>query len=213
MSPEVPSIGDLKSRVDRVVGRRDSAQERFTKVRAQVQELISDVQILDLVSNLFRTLIDKEVEEGVDSTVSLLTEGLRAVFSDQDLSVRAETQIQRGKVSLSLLTEERTPGDSAVVEGESTENFGGSVTTTQSVLMRIVVVMRRGMRPLLFFDESLSAFDPQYVNNFGKFLSKLCDRLGMDLLAVTQDVELWGTADHAYRIKKVGKTANFHKIR
>ena len=61
-------------------------------------------------------------------------------------------------------------------------------------------MMRRGLRPLLMLDESLPAFDHNYVVNMGRFLSTLCQRVGMDVLLVTHNQALVEAADNAYRL-------------
>ena len=69
------------------------------------------------------------------------------------------------------------------------------------------------MRPLLLLDESLGAVADHYVPNVGKFLSVLCDRLEMDILAVTHNATLVEAADKAYRIRKVDGAATFRGVR
>ena len=65
---------------------------------------------------------------------------------------------------------------------------------------------------LLLMDESLPAFDNNYVQNMGKFLSLLCSRLGLDILLVTHNQSLVDSADKAYRINKKNGKATFTEI-
>ena len=69
------------------------------------------------------------------------------------------------------------------------------------------------MRPLLLLDESLGAVAENYVPAIGHFLSKLCERLDMDILAVTHNPVLVEAADRAYRIQKIGSEATFKEVR
>ena len=166
----------------------------------------------ELAGSLLRTLVDREVNEGVRAVEELLSEGLRAVFEDQDLSVRAETEISHGKVSVDFITVQKQ-ADGTVTEGLSRDAYGGAVTTVQSVLLRVIVTLRRGMRPVLFMDESLPAFDVNYVHNMGNFLKTLCKRLGYDMLLVSHNPAMVEAADHAYRIVKVDGRATFKRLR
>jgi ABC-type thiamine transport system ATPase subunit len=52
----------------------------------------------------------------------------------------------------------------------------------------------------MFLDETLPAFDHNYVVNMGAFLSALCSKLNMDILLVTHNPALVEAADHAYRL-------------
>lgn len=205
-------IEELRSRLNEARGFRAAVAQQVQVAEAEIKDLEAEVNLLDLVSTLFRTLIDKEVTEGVKAVERLQTEGLQAVFDDMDLTVRAEVDIVRNQVSVDLLTLQ-TQADGTVTEGSSMDAFGGSVATVQSVLMRIIVVLRRDMRPILLLDESLAAVAEHYVPAVGTFLAKLCKRLDMDILAVTHNQVLVETAHRAYRIQKTGGAATFKQLR
>lgn len=205
-------VAALRSRLDRATGQRDGLRRRLAEVEAEVRRLEAEEELADLAAGLIRTLIDSEVTDGVKAVEELLTEGLRAVFDDQDLSVRADVDVQRGKVSVDFITIQKQ-ADGTVTEGLSREAFGGAVTTVQSVLLRIIVTLRRGLRPVLFLDETLPAFDSNYVHNMGTFLRVLCDRLGVDILLVSHNPAMVEAADNAYRIHKVNGAATFKKVR
>lgn len=206
------AVATLRSRLDRTKGFREAVEVRLGQTQREIRRLESEEEILDLVAGLFRTLIDNEVTEGVKAVEQLQGEGLRAVFDDQDIRVRADVELQRGKVSVDLITVQTLP-DGTEIEGLSQDAFGGAVTTVQSVLMRVIVLFRRNMLPVLLLDESLPAFDENYVANMGRFLAALCDRMGMDILLVTHNPMLVEAAQRAYRIQKVGGAARFKEIR
>ena len=205
------ALKDLRERLASAQGQRDSVVRRLSGVKAEVRTLEEDEELLDLVANLFRTLIDREVTDNVQAVERLLTEGLQTVFEDIDLQVKASVEVQRGKVSVDLLTV-RTQPDGTVTEGGATDAYGGSVATVQSVLLRVIVMLRRGMRPLILLDESLGAVADHYVPNVGRFLSVLCERMGMDVLVVTHNPTLVEAADKAYRIRKVDGAATFREV-
>jgi hypothetical protein len=212
--PDLPTdaVSNLRSRLDRAKGFRDAVEVRLDDTKVEIQRLEAEEELLDIVAGLFRTMIDAEVTEGVKAVEHLQTEGLQAVFDDQDIKVRAEVELQRGKVSVDLVTVQTLP-DGTIMEGGSQDAFGGAVTTVQSVLMRAIVLLRRGMLPLLLLDESLPAFDDNYVTNMGRFLSGLCDRLDMDILLVTHNQVLVEASQRAYRIHNVGGKARFKELR
>lgn len=205
-------LAELRDNLSRAQGRRDSVQERMASGEAVVASLEAEGQILDRVADLLRLLIDQEIAANAQAAESLLTEGLRTVFDDMDLSVRSEIDVQRGRVAVNLFTVQRQP-DGTITDAPSTEGYGGSVTAVQSVLLRVVVVLRRGMRPLLLLDESLGAVAEHYVPRVGQFLTLLAERVGMDILAVTHNRVLVEAANKAYRIKKVGSSASFEEVR
>ena len=213
LSPSGASLRleEVKSKYLQLDTLRDSYATMLASTEAKVINLEGESEILARVSDLFRVLIDKEVINNVRTVESLLTEGLQAVFDDLDLSVSSEISVKRGKVSVELSTVQKLP-DGTVTEGSCIDSCGGSIATVESVLLRIVVVNRRGMRPLLLLDESLAAVSEHYVPRVGTFLSLLCDRLGMDILSVTHNPALVEAADTAYKIKNSGGRATFRKL-
>lgn len=213
MNPTLATrLRGVRSNLDVLRGRRDAAAARLTKAAAEVSRLEGEEEVADLSGGVLRTLIDDEVTLSVKAVEDLLTDGLRAVFEDQDLSVRADVDVQRGKVSVDLVTVQRQ-ADGTVTEGLSRDAFGGAVTTVQSVLLRTIVIVRRGMRPVMFLDESLPAFDANYVGNMGAFLRSLCAKLGMDILLVSHNPAMVEAADRAYRIVKTDGRATFRRLR
>jgi ABC-type thiamine transport system ATPase subunit len=207
--------GRLKQLADaasRAGARRDAAVAALADARLAARDLQDRVDLLDLVANLLRTLIDQEITEGVKAIETLQSEGVQAVFDDQNINVRAEIDVSRGKVNVSLVTSQ-TKEDGTVIEGVSLEGFGGAVSTVQSVLLRLALIVRRGLRPVLFLDESLPAFDERYVLNMAAFLKTLCRKMGVDILLVTHNPALVDAADRAYRIKRDRGFSTFQRIR
>lgn len=201
----------IKQDYAKLLGRREALQEQVISTKQSIDTLSNEIETLDGVATVFRELLDNEVASSVKAVEDLLSEALQAVFSDQELRVRANISVLRGKVSVELLTVQ-DHGDGLVIEGASSDGFGGAVTTVQSIILRILVCLKRGMRPLLLLDESLPAFDSNYVHNMGNFLSLLCSRLGVDILLVTHNQHLVDASDRAYIINKKNGKATFSKV-
>lgn len=208
----LPSASNLRARLERAKGLRDGVRDRLATNQKDIARLDLEGRLLDAVGTLLRQLIDREVTVGVQAVEQLQSEGLQTVFTDQDLKVKAQVEVQRGKVSVDLLTVQKLPGGGEV-EGLSNDSFGGAVSTVQSVLLRLIIILRRGLRPVLIMDETLPAFDANYVINMGRFLSALCKRLGVDILLVAHNPALVEAADHAYRITKKDGHAKFEALK
>jgi len=208
----IDDLDRLRSDYSRAEAIRDSAITRLLEGETRVLHLEGEISLLDKVADLFRLLIDQEVIDNAKTAQDLLTEGLQAVFDDLDLSVRSDVNIERGKVSVDLITVQKDT-DGTTTEGLATDAYGGSVATVESVLLRLVVLTRRGLRPLLLMDESLGAVAERYVPRVGRFLALLSERLGVDILVVSHNPVLVEAAKHAYRIQKKDGAATFKKIR
>ena len=208
----LPPIDSLRQQVDHLIGARDTVVRQVKETRGAIQKLEGEGELLALVQGALRTLIDREVTVGVQAVEKLLTEGLQTVFTDQDLSVESEVTVSRGKVSVDLLTVHTRP-DGTIIKGLSSDAFGGAVATVESVLLRIIVMRRRGLRHILLLDESLPAFDSNYVHNMGEFLALVCERLGIDLLLVTHNPAMVEAAKRAYRIVRTKTGARFERLK
>lgn len=212
MADLTEQVRGLRATLSRIQGRRDACVRRLSDAEKEVLRLMIEEDVLDRVCNLFRVLIDREVVDNAQTAERLLSEGLKTIFDDLNLSVRTEVDVQRGKVSVDLYTVQTQP-NGVTTEAASTDAFGGSVSVVQSILLRVVVVMRRGLRPLLLLDESLAAVAEQYVPRVGLFLSELATRMGLDILVVTHNTTLVEAADKAYRIRKDTGEAVFTEVR
>lgn len=192
-------------------GRREEVRRSLRDARSAVSRIEDEVQMMDRVAAILHTLIDGEITEGVRAIETLQSEGVRAVFSDQEITVRADVEVSRGKVNVSLVTSQRKEnGD--LIEGLALDGFGGAVSTVQSILLRLAIIFRRGLRPVLFLDETLPAFDDRYVHNMAAFLKVLCRRMGVDILLVTHNPTLVDAGDRAYRIRRDKGFCTFQRI-
>lgn len=186
-------------------------ESRLSTLEAEILSLQDEESLFERVVSLFQELVNAEIDEALTSMESLLTQGMQAVFDDMDLSVSSDVGVERGKVAVNLRTKQST--GAFEVEGATTDSFGQSVATVQSILLRVLVIMRRNLRPFLVLDEALPAFDPNYVGNMGEFLSSLCSKLGLDILMVTHNPVLVESADQAYLAQKKVSAVEFQPIR
>lgn len=204
-------IQQVQGLLHQAIGVRDALDHQVQTLNGQIRDLEEEAQVLGLVGGLFRKLIDAEIMEVVKGVAQLQTEGLREIFHDQQLEVIPEIEEQRGKISVRFPIRDKTGG--LDVLGESMDSFGGSILTMQSILLRITVMFRRGLRPLLLLDETLAPVADKYVDRAVKFLSILCERMGLDILLVTHDDAIVSMAHTAYTVTKERGEAVFREAK
>ncbi|MEL7338906.1 MAG: hypothetical protein AAGM67_00365 [Bacteroidota bacterium] len=199
-------ISELSNRFHQIDGQRKTYERSLSQHQKEVMGLEDKRSDLDKVAALFRQLIDQEILDSVSAAESLLTEGLQSVFDDQNIKVKAEVEVKHGKVSVRFNTVQ-TNSDGVVIEGLARDSFGGSVLAVQSVILRILLVFKHGLHPILFLDETLPAFDHNYVLNMAQFLKRLCRDMGLNILMVTHNPLLRDSADTAYEMRR-GKSSS-----
>lgn len=198
------SFAQIKADIQKVDNYLHFLENQMMDLENDLMDLRSEEALLLKVEEIFRQLISEEVEVGCKTIDDLLTEGMQAVFSDQDLSFASNVRVNRGKISVDFDTTHKREGFEVV--GNSRLTFGGSVSSLQSVLLRVAVILRHNMKKILVLDESLPAFEDKYIESVGLFLRTLAKKTGMDILCVTHNPLLYEMGDLRYRVEnKKGK--------
>ena len=193
MSSLADRMEALVLKTERVETHAHAAKVRVEHLGTQIEDLASELAVLDRVSDLFKHLIEKHVDEYADSFSQIVTEGLQTIYHDQDVSFGIRVEQKRGKIYASFVTKQ------AGREGEPLKSFGGGVAAIESLLLRLLVLLKADLARYLFLDESLAALSVEYVEGCGEFLRELCDRLGVNVLLVTHND---GVLEHATRAYK-----------
>ena len=176
---------------------RDRLTEELSTRRAEVSDLSVRIEQLSKVGELFRTLMDRLVEEQTSVVEDLVTEGLKAIFHDQDLSFEAEVTQRANRVEIDLFFR-RGEGPLAIRDAPL-QGFGGGTTSVCSLILRVLALRRMGRYPLLVLDETLPAVSEEYVENTGRFIQQLASSMGLDILFVTHIPGFLAHADLAYQ--------------
>ena len=204
-------MSDLKERFIKIKSLMDTEEARNKALKNEIAFLESDLDVKQQESSLLDLLAEKEVENGVNSYVLLLEEGLKTIFPEKEIGQVAEITKLRGKIAVKLKTTVKGE-DGILVEGEGLDTFGGAVTTVQSLLLRVCLILKRDLRPFLLLDETFPAIDDARTTLFVQFLKVLCQRLDMDILCITHKQAIAEQADLAYKITATKNGSKFDLI-
>lgn len=202
---------DIKARMLKLKGEQSSISERIDELVKKIGIKEQEKDELMQVSLLFETMAEEEVQKGVQTYISLIEQGLKAIFPEQTITLQAEISKVRSKVAVKLKTKV-VGSDGIEVEAEGMDSFGGALTTIQSLLLRVSLLMRSQLRPLLILDESFPAVDNTRVHLLVDYLKVLCEKLGMDILCITHDPAIAESADIGYKIRPSSSGAQFDRI-
>lgn len=179
---------DLLRRSDKIEAQYDLLQQTEVRLQGKIEDLEAEILLQEKVSELFKHLLERYVHEYAESFSALVTEGLQAIYHDQDVRFKIQVEQKRGKVYATFVTRQKGR------DGDPLESFGGGVAAVQSLILRILVVLKQDLAKYLFLDESLAALSSEYVDTCGEFLRKFCERMGVHVLLVTHNP---GFLDHA----------------
>lgn len=205
-------LAALQKGVTRLEAVRDTLLSRLTDTKAKIVTEGERVELLTKGGELLRQLMDLLVLDQVRNIESLVTEGLKAIFDDQDLAFKAEVGQYRNKISIDLMVQAMQDG--IEVEGPPLESFGGGVSSIVSLILRLMTLMKLGKFPLLVLDETLSAVSEDYVDATGLLLAKLAESSGTPILLVTHKHAFLDHAKRAYQgLESPTKTIALRQIR
>lgn len=205
-------MNNLASRFYRLKTLKESCEKRIEDLEDEIAFLELDKDKKTEAGVILDTLAQDEVERGVSTYISLLEEGLKAIFPEQEVGLTAEVTKVRGKVAVKLKTTFKGQ-DGLEIEGGSIDAFGGAVTTIQSLLLRISLILKRGLRPILILDETFPSVDENRVEILVDFLKVLCQRLSMNILCITHDPTIADNCDTGYRISPSKEGARLKRIK
>ena len=175
------SLADRVSSLNRVSllkrGHRDSAVGRMSSLEKEVEGLEKRVFLLEKVSLVLAQLVDKMVQKDLQGIDSLVNYGLKVVFPDRNLLFKSFMVMVGGKMQIDFTTFDDGK--------EICDDAFGSVSVIESLLLRIICMMKTKSGKLLLLDETFGALDSEYVQLLGSLLKTLTSKAKMDILLVT----------------------------
>jgi chromosome segregation ATPase len=176
---------------------RDQLHKELDTRHQEVESLTLRLDLLSKVGELFRALMDRLVLDHVRSIEQVVSEGLRTIFVDQDLSFEAEVSQRYNKIAIDFVI--RQDNERVPVRGHPLESFGGGPASVASLILRVIALLRLKRWPFLALDETLAAVSDDYVDQTGLFLRKLAETTGISILLVTHKQAFLDHAVVAYR--------------
>ena len=188
--------GQLKSAVERQVGVVDAQKAVVEALTKEIADLNGEIAVLTFTSAALEQLLKAVSVESLETVEQLITYGLRTVFDDLALAFKIEvsTKFKQQWMEPKLID--------GTVTGPILDAFGGGPATIAAFLLRVLVVRRLGLAPVLLLDEQFAMVSPEYVENTAKLLRELADRLGFTFILVTQDRSYLAHAHHGYEVKE-----------
>ena len=175
---------------------RGQLEQSLQSLTQEVEALSSRLDTLAKVGQLFRALMDKLVMNHVRSIEGVVTEGLRTIFVDQDLTFEAEVSQRYNKIAIDFYIVQQDKKRS--IRAHPLDAFGGGPTSVASLILKVLAMRRLNKWPMLALDESLAGVSDEYIDRTGLFLKELAAKTGFNILLVTHKPAFLDHADIGY---------------
>lgn len=179
--------------LNRLNAKKENLEDTQVKLRSEISDNEDQIAVLIKVEELFKFLLDKYVHRYAESFSSVVTEGLQAIFHDQDIEFDIVVTQKNGKVWLDFETVQDG------VRGPALQAFGGGVSSVESLLLRLLVLLKTGLAKYLILDESLAALSEHYVESAGEFIRQMAEELDVNVLLITHNKAFLNHAHVAYK--------------
>lgn len=190
---------DLQRRIDQIDGYYKALKNRENSLTISIESMKKEIEILTKTSIVLKHLLDVMVKDEINRMSGLITYGLKTVFNDQILTFVPEITKKNEKIHIELKTIAKKDGKEIIGDYKS---FGGSVSAVESLLLRILCMLKKKYARFIVLDETFAPIGPEYIGNTYKLVSELCKKLNMDVLLVTQLRDNYENADHIYKVKE-----------
>lgn len=208
---------DFKSIADRCKAARRSVEQAKGELK-QIKEAISkaseniDIHELDLKhtqkAQIIAQIVAQETQSQLEVRLNkLVSIALESVFEEEAYKMKFQIEINRGKTVVKPFFERdgklRRPGFST--------GFGPCDVASFALRPTLWALEDSRKRPVFIFDEcSRHLNDPTLELNtrFAEAMHDISEKLGVQIIIITQDDSLCTAADKVFQVKKIGKESH-----
>lgn len=187
----------------------DGVYQNKVAVKDKLQKTVTDLDkkeiLLVKTEKVLKFLIDKLVKEDLSKMDMLVTYGLNTVFPDMNLSFKSSIEERGSKIKINLQT---------IYNGEVVDPSSmSSISVIESLLLRMICIIKMKKARLLLMDETFDAVDSEYIENVGKLMDHLSKKLKLDALLVTHSFGFSDRTENAFKFTSKNNSVEIAKTR
>lgn len=186
-------------------GLYEGKKQQRDRVQVEVEYLSKEKILLTKTEKVLKHLIDKLIQKDLSKMDALVTYGLNTVFPERDISFRSSVEERGKKIHVHLKT--------FYQDKEVSSESRSSVSVIESVLLRILSIVKLKKTKFIYMDESFSAVHVSYIDNVSRLLAQVCEKLGLDLLLVTHNPLFSEYVHNSFQLKLVNDKIEIEKIK
>jgi hypothetical protein len=202
-------LENFKNHVQSLKIEKSLMDKQKQDLQQEVNHSQKEVQILTKVTNALDQIILNQQKIAIDSLTSILTTGLKMMFG-ADVQVHITHKLSHNYFHFDIQTQ-MTNANGEIIRGNH-DAFGGSLTTVESLLLRVITILKFKMRRILLLDEFFGSLDADRIEALRPLLSLLVKEYQFDILCVTHDDELAQLSNICYELQNLRQGVTFKKI-
>ena len=177
---EILSRADaLARRAHSLAGYTQMRRQALSRAESELETIKADQVLLEKARAVLAHLLDTTAGADLRGMDNLVTYGLKTVYPEKNLEFKSEIVDTGKKVSVEMSTLRNGKAAS--------KDQSGSITVLESLLIRILAILKMDKARLLIADEPFAAIGQDHINNIGTLLEELSKRLGLDILLFTHN--------------------------
>jgi len=173
----------------------ENNQASIRTLNNQIQDYISNRDLLENSKPYIDDLIDKFSETALKRLEDLLSLGLARIFQDRDYSVEIRVSEKRSAKCAELYLID--DGHAFLMRDSC---VAGGILVVVGFLIQVFYVANLDLAKILFLDEALSNISTQYLPNFFSFVKELSVQIGLTVVLITHDTRFLEYADRIYKV-------------
>lgn len=190
---DTTQVDSVLDRIKYLEGLYQARKDQFDKTDKVVKELETEDDILVKTEKVLKHLTDKLIQEDLTKMDKLITYGLNTVYAGRDIKFESSIE-ERGKKLYIYLN---TLYNGMMVD----PNSKSSVHVIESVLLRLLSIIKLKKAHFIMMDETFAAVDNTYMENVSRLLKQLAEKLKMDILVVTHNPTLSTYAKNNFELE------------
>ena len=188
-------VTDLYIQYNSIKTSLENNQASIGNLNSQIQDYISNRDLLENSKPYIDDLIDKFSETALKRLEDLLSLGLARIFQDRDYSVEIRVSEKRSAKCAELYLID--DGHAFLMRDSC---VAGGILVVVGFLIQVFYVANLDLAKILFLDEALSNISTQYLPNFFSFVKELSVQVGLTVVLITHDTRFLEYADRIYKV-------------
>lgn len=188
-------VTDLYIQYNSIKTSLENNQSSIRTLNNQIQDYISNRDLLENSKPYIDDLIDKFSETALKRLEDLLSLGLARIFQDRDYSVEIRVSEKRSAKCAELYLID--DGHAFLMRDSC---VAGGILVVVGFLIQVFYVANLDLAKILFLDEALSNISTQYLPNFFSFVKELSVQIGLTVVLITHDTRFLEYADRIYKV-------------